>query len=73
MSDVLLPSFVFMLIKLGTITESKASFIIGDVEAHVQMVERLLNAQYETDSVNISNCLAFIVWVIGYATAMEKK
>jgi hypothetical protein len=59
-----------MLIKLGTITESNASFTIGDLEAHEQMQERLLNAQYKTESVNVSNCLAFIVWVIGYATPM---
>lgn len=61
-----------MLIKLGTITESNASFTIGDLKAHEQMQERLLNAQYvyKTDSVSVSNCLAFIVWVIGYATPM---
>jgi hypothetical protein len=70
MSDVLLPNLVFMLIKLGTITERNASFTIGDMEAQVQMLERLLNAQYTTDSVNISNCLAFIVWVIGYANTL---
>jgi hypothetical protein len=70
MSDVLFPNLVLMLIKLGTITERNVSFTIGDVEAHVQMLERLLNAQYKTNSVNISNCLAFIVWVIGYADTL---
>jgi len=61
MSDIMLPNIVFMLIKLGTITESNGSLTIGDLEAHEQMHERISNAQCKTDSVNVSNCLALIV------------
>jgi len=70
MPDITLPNIVFMLIKLGTVPESNGSLTIGDLEAQEQMQERLLNEQYKTDRVNISNCLALIVWVIGYATPM---
>ena len=73
MPDIMLPNIVFMLIKLAAITESNGSLTIGDLEAHEQMQERILNAQYKTDSVNFSNCLALIVWVIGYATPMYRK
>lgn len=73
MSDTMLPNIVFMLIKLGTITESNGSLTIGDLEAHERIQERILNALYKTDSVNVSNCLAFIVWVIGYATPTYRK
>jgi len=69
----MLPNIVFMLIKLGTIPESNGSLTFGVWEAHEQMQERLLNAQYKTGRVNISNCLALIVWVIGYATPMSRK
>ena len=61
MPDIMLPNIVFMLIKLGTVPESSGSLTIGDLEAHGQMQERLLNAKYKTDCVNISNCLALIV------------
>lgn len=44
----MLPNIVFMLIKLGTIPESNGSLTIGDLEAHEQMQECLLNAQYKT-------------------------
>jgi hypothetical protein len=73
MSDVLLPKHDFMLIKLGTITERNVSFVIGDSETYVQTLGRLSNARYKADSVNISNCLASIVTVIGYATSTERR
>jgi len=49
----MLPNIVFMLIKLGTFPESNGALTIGDLVAHEQMQERLLNAQYKTDRVNI--------------------
>jgi len=58
MPHIMLPNNVFMLIKLGTITESNGSLTIGDLEAHEQMQERFWMH-------NIGQAVSTLVIVLG--------